>query len=331
MPKHPPTPLVIRLPLSGDEVQARAAHAELAEDDFEFLLMHAEETWDQYLERIERERLGIDLPEGRVPATMLFALAGDEIVGRVHIRHDLTGGLLAVGGHVGYGVRPAHRGRGYAIRMLEHALSLLRVLGVRRALVTCDDGNLASARTIERCGGVLENILALDGVPPKRRYWIELGQAQPRVDTPRPGDRPAVSNEGPQTQLSQQSPPELWGHCIARVFALPGVVEGHSAVSPASSRAVFIDGMPQAPRPEASLAPDARFEPVHIHGVHDTSAHLVLAPERGAELTRLGWVEPHQYADFGTEFLLYGPRDEAELDMVLAIIEESIAWARGDR
>jgi hypothetical protein len=81
--------------------------------------------------------------------------------------------------------------------------------------------------------------------------------------------------------------------------------------------------------PEASLAPEARFEPVHLHGVHDTSLHLVLSPDRGRQLTELGWAEPHQFADFGTEFLVYGPRDEAELEVVLAIVRESIAWAVG--
>jgi predicted acetyltransferase len=38
--------------------------------------------------------------------------------------------------------------------------------------VTCDDDNLASATVIERCGGVLENIVPDDGRAPKRRYWI---------------------------------------------------------------------------------------------------------------------------------------------------------------
>ncbi|WP_285725912.1 luciferase family protein [Psychromicrobium xiongbiense] len=150
-----------------------------------------------------------------------------------------------------------------------------------------------------------------------------------QVITRRPGERPRVSTEGPQTQLSQQAPPELWGRLVHRVFALPGVMEGHSAVSPASSRAVFLKDVSQARVPEVSLAPEARWEPVHLHGVHDTSLHLVLPPERGAELTALGWAEPHQYEDFGTEFLIYGPRDAEELEVVLSIVIESLKWARG--
>lgn len=150
------------------------------------------------------------------------------------------------------------------------------------------------------------------------------------IDTPRPGPRPTVSTEGPQRQLDQRSTPEVWGRLVAEVFALDGVVEGHSQVSPKSSRAVFLDGHEAARAPETSLFPEGRLEPVHLHGVTDTSVHLVLPVERGARLTELGWAEPHQYEDFGTEFMVYGPRDADELAVVVSIVEESLAYARGD-
>lgn len=118
---------------------------------------------------------------------------------------------------------------------------------------------------------------------------------------------------------------------MARVFALPGTQEGHSQVSPASSRAVFLVGQPHERSPESSLAPGRRLEPVHLHGVEDTSVHLVLPADRGAELVRLGWAEPHGYADHGTEFMVYGPRDESELEVVVAVIEESLEFADTER
>ena len=79
--------------------------------------------------------------------------------------------LLGFGGHVGYAVAPEHRGRGYATEILRQAVARLATLGVDRVLVTCDPENIASARTIERCGGVLEDIREL---PERRvsRYWI---------------------------------------------------------------------------------------------------------------------------------------------------------------
>lgn len=146
---------------------------------------------------------------------------------------------------------------------------------------------------------------------------------------PRPGDRPRTSDDGPHRQLDQRATPALWGELLARVFALDDVVEGHSQVSPSSSRAVFLADRREERAPETSLAPGMRLEPVHLHGVDDTSVHLTLPPERGSALVELGWAEPHQYAEFDTEFMVYGPRDEAELADVLSVVAESLAFARG--
>lgn len=148
------------------------------------------------------------------------------------------------------------------------------------------------------------------------------------ISEPRPGVRPSVSDDGPQRQLTDRATPERWGRLVANALALPDVVEGHSQVSPASSRALFLRDRADHVVPWTSLAPDGRLEPVHLHGVDDTSVHLCLPAARGVELTALGWATPHQYEDHGTEFLVYGPRDDHEVDVVLAIIAESLAFAR---
>jgi hypothetical protein len=112
------------------------------------------------------------------------------------------------------------------------------------------------------------------------------------------------------------------------VFAIPGTEEGRSQVSPASSRAVFLADMAGERSPETSLAPGQRLEPVHLHGVHDTSLHLCLPAARGAEVIAAGWAELHQFGDFETELLVYGARDDEELGVVLGLVAESIAFAR---
>ena len=144
----------------------------------------------------------------------------------------------------------------------------------------------------------------------------------------RRGARPVTSTEGPHSQVSQRSTPALWGRLVARTFALPGIVEGHSAVSPASSRAVLLASRPQLLAPETSLAPQGNpVEPVHLHGMDDTSIHLCLPSQRAAELCDRGWAEPHQYADHVSEIMVYGPRDEPELEFVVGLIAESVEWA----
>jgi predicted acetyltransferase len=130
-------------------------------------------SWSAYLERLEANRCGRDLAIGCVPATFLLAEVGGEIVGRSSIRHALDELLAREGGHIGYGVLAEHRGRGYGSEILRQSLIVARAAGVDRVLVTCDDDNAASARVIERCGGLLESITTTARGGKLRRYWID--------------------------------------------------------------------------------------------------------------------------------------------------------------
>ena len=82
--------------------------------------------------------------------------------------------LLRLGGHIGYAVVPEFRRQGYATAMLRQSVDIARHrFGLTRVLLTCDDDNVGSIRTIEKNGGVLENVIAgPDLLKPKRRYWI---------------------------------------------------------------------------------------------------------------------------------------------------------------
>lgn len=170
--------LTLRPPQFGDEVDVRAGHEELSPAGFPFLF-HPELSWDQQLDLIDREARGVGLGPGRVPSDYLVAcVPGPDgtphLVGRLSIRHTLTPVLREIGGHVGYAVRPAFRGRGYATAMLRLAVGRMAAIGIDDVLVTCSDDNPGSARVIERCGGVLEDRWHIaDGVPLERRYWID--------------------------------------------------------------------------------------------------------------------------------------------------------------
>jgi predicted acetyltransferase len=74
-------------------------------------------------------------------------------------------------------VRPAFRGRGYATAILGESLRVARALGLTRVLLICDDANIASRRTIESCGGVLERVDTSGEASPTRRYWIDLTES----------------------------------------------------------------------------------------------------------------------------------------------------------
>ena len=114
-------------------------------------------------------------PPQWVPATQFVCVraADRRIVGMIQVRHRFNDYLAEYGGHIGYSVRPDERRKGYAKWMLAHVLPEARKIGLDRVLVTCDDDNEGSRRTIEANGGVFERKTELEG-DILRRYWIDL-------------------------------------------------------------------------------------------------------------------------------------------------------------
>ena len=77
-------------------------------------------------------------------------------------------------GWIGYGVRPSARRRGVAAWALSQTLGEARdVLGLDRVLMVCAVDNLASARTIEHCGGILDEVRDTE-LGRQRRYSIAV-------------------------------------------------------------------------------------------------------------------------------------------------------------
>lgn len=111
---------------------------------------------------------------GWVNCSTYFAFTGGRLVGTVQIRHTLNDFLLFSGGHIGYGVRPAERRKGYAAAMLSLALGRCGPLGITAALVTCDKMNIGSQKTILKSGGVLENEVKEPDGNVVLRYWIKI-------------------------------------------------------------------------------------------------------------------------------------------------------------
>ena len=128
--------------------------------------------FDNYLEHLELKTA----TEGKVPDSVFFLLdpARDRLLGAVNIRHYLNDALLQGGGHIGDGIRPSERRKGYATELVRLALIECKKLGIRRVLMTCDKDNVGSAKSILRNGGVLENEFVNEEGNVEQRYWIDL-------------------------------------------------------------------------------------------------------------------------------------------------------------
>lgn len=144
-----------------------------AERDFSPSAIHRHDfrDFDSYLANLETK----DESEGRVPDSVFFCLDVDRgiFVGALDIRHYLNDSNSLTGGHIGYGIRPSERRKGYGTAMLALGLEECRGLGIRRVLITCDKGNIGSAKVIVNNGGVFENEVEADGAV-EQRYWIDL-------------------------------------------------------------------------------------------------------------------------------------------------------------
>lgn len=190
-------------------------------------------------------------------------------------------------------------------------------------------GHALTADTVAELGGWiaerLDFLTRRRPLAPGGATWLSLPAGQLPTRT---GARPRVSWTIPQEQRSDNSPPELQEQLFARVTALPGVTSTQSAISVPGARGFMVDRAPGAPL-DAFLVPRAG-EFAHLHPGHDGSLHLALPPALARDAIAKGWAVAHPLAGIRLArgmVMIYGPRDDAELDVVASIVRNSHAYA----
>ena len=114
-------------------------------------------TYEEWLGKVLADIDIANIQKPRVPALTYFYVReeDDKIIGMINIRLALNDFLKKEGGHIGYCIRPTERGKRYATNMLNSALEVCDILGIKEVLVTCDKLNIASASVIKNCNGKL--------------------------------------------------------------------------------------------------------------------------------------------------------------------------------
>ena len=126
------------------------------------------------LKELSNQEKGIGVKEGWVSdSTFWLVDHHHRVLGAANIRHHLTEHLYHAGGHIGYGIRPSARLRGYATKLLELSLIEAKKLGINDVLVVCDAGNVGSERTIIKNGGKPDTDYIEEDGNVVKRYWIK--------------------------------------------------------------------------------------------------------------------------------------------------------------
>lgn len=134
------------------------------------------ENYSEWLEKVIKDLKPETVPEGRVPSTqyLTFRKSDGRLVGMIQLRNELNDYLLKFGGHIGDCIRPTERNKGYATEQIAIVLKECEKLKINKVLITCKDWNTASAKTIIKNGGVLENEIADENGVMVKRFWITL-------------------------------------------------------------------------------------------------------------------------------------------------------------
>lgn len=130
-----------------------------------------------WIDQVEALKRPETTPPDLVPMTQyIYVRESDcKIVGVIQIRHYFNDFLEKYAGHIGYSVCPSERRKGYATQMLKLVLPECRKLGLEKVLISCDQGNDGSRKTIIKNGGVYEStVYCAEEAVCLERYWIDL-------------------------------------------------------------------------------------------------------------------------------------------------------------
>lgn len=145
----------------------------------------------------------------------------------------------------------------------------------------------------------------------------------------RHGAAPKVSVTTPHQQESQNAPVALQEALFSRVATLAGVATQSSAISVPGARAFVLDpGEARGPAEAFMVADVGEF--AHLHPGYDGSMHLVLPVPLAHDALVKGWAVAHPLAGIrltAGAVMIFGPRDEGELEIVSGIVRASHSFA----
>ncbi len=148
--------MLYRLPETADEERLQSyvrEHKENGEMGISASMGLGASGYADWVERMHKNARDGDENWGK--SLLYLCFEKERLVGLLSIRYALPPDLAEKYGHIGYGVRPSERMKGYATAMLGHALEICREMGKKQVILGCYGDNAASNRVIRKNGGRL--------------------------------------------------------------------------------------------------------------------------------------------------------------------------------
>jgi len=147
---------------------------------------------------------------------------------------------------------------------------------------------------------------------------------------PRSGPTPVTTPCAPHTQVSQNPDAAAYRAFKDRAFDFPFVTRQPSRISVPGAEALCLEHGHGCGCREAFMIGS---EFAHIHPPQDGSMHMMLPEDAVPRIIELGWAEPHPMASAGmipkTAVMVYAPRDTAEIETALGLLQLSYDFACG--
>lgn len=135
-----------------------------------------EEALDRCL-KMEDEEYAKSVGRCQGKTFLLIRENDNKIVGTINVRWNLSKEMLQFGGHIGYGIRPTERRKGYNKINLYLGMIEAKKVGLDNVMLDCDVNNLGSDKTLKALGGKLERteIDPSDGIL-TNVYWFNVDE-----------------------------------------------------------------------------------------------------------------------------------------------------------
>lgn len=139
-------------------------------------------TYEEWLLELEKKKDIEYLNRiNRCPSKTFFVVRENDkrIVGMINVRYNISDDKLKTwASHIGYGIRPTERRKGYAKIALYLGLLEEQKVGEERILLICDVDNIASNKTILSLGGKVEEtkLYEYDNTM-TNYYWINVNDS----------------------------------------------------------------------------------------------------------------------------------------------------------